>query len=212
MTKLLWDKAGERLYETGLDRGVLYLSDGSGVPWNGLTGVDEDFSDDGGDPVYFDGIKQLDSPLIGNFSATLSALTYPDEFLDFEGTESLGNGLYVDNQVPKTFGLSYRTLVGNDALLTDYGYKIHLLYNLTASITGDSHETLGSSVNPVEFSWSIGSVPVEIAGYRPTAHLIFDSSRMVGTLLQSIEDILYGTALVNPRLPTIQELITLATT
>src|SRR4051812_33634675 len=114
MTRLIWDEIGHRTYEAGLDRGVFYKEDTTGVVWNGLVSIDESFSDDTSSPVYLDGVKYLDAPSFGDFSAKLSAFTYPDEFLEYEGVSSLGGGLSVDGQRPKLFGLSYRTQVGND--------------------------------------------------------------------------------------------------
>jgi hypothetical protein len=192
MTKLIWDRIGERLFEVGVDRGVLYLSDSSGVSWNGLTSVDEDTGDDTSNPVYFDGIKYLDVPLIGDYSATINAFTYPDEFLEFEGITELGEGLYVDGQDSKLFGLSYRTLVGNDLEGIDYGYKIHLVFNLTAIPDSVSYETVSESPNPIQFSWKITGIPEEAPGYRPTAHVIFDSRFLNESMLMGIEAILYG--------------------
>lgn len=211
MTKLLWGQVGERVYEAGVDRGVLYLADGSGVAWTGLTSVDEDFGGDGTSPTFFDGVKTRDTPSFGDFSATLNAYNYPNEFLNYEGAGSLGNGLFVSNQDPKMFGLSYRTLVGNDIDAVDHGYKIHILYNLTASSESKGRETLSDSPVPLNFSWRLSSVPQNVNGYRPTAHVIFDSTQLTGIgLLGALEDILYGTDTDDARLPTINELIDFA--
>jgi hypothetical protein len=207
MTKLLWDKVGERLYEAGVDRGVLYLSDNSGIPWNGLTGIEEDVGDDTSDPAYFDGVKYSDIPSTGDYSATLSAFTYPDEFLVYEGIVSLGNGLFVDGQTSKTFGLSYRTLVGSDLDGTAHGYKIHLVYTLTAYPDSLSHETLNDSPNPLAFSWKITGIPQNAPKYRPTAHVIFDSRFLNAALLAVIEDTLYGNATINASLPSVSALM-----
>lgn len=193
MTKLLWDQAGQRLYEAGLDRGVLYKEDTFGVPWNGLTSIDENLSNIASDPIYFDGVKYIDQPKVGDFSATLNAYTYPDEFLEYEGLQSLGGGLFVDDQRPKQFGLSYRTKVGNDVDGLDHGYKIHIIYNLTAVPQAETYETLSNSVTPVPFSWQISAVPVPLFGFRPTAHFIFDSRFLPPEILTVIESILYGT-------------------
>lgn len=209
MAKLLWDQVGEHLYEAGLDRGVLYLAENSGVAWSGLTGVDEDFGDDKSSPFYFDGDKYLDNPSIGDFAAKLTAITYPDEFLEYEGTENLGNGLLVGDQAPKMFGLSYRTLIGNDSDGLDHGYKLHILYNLSASQSQLSHDTLRNSTDLIEFTWDIASIPMEVKGYRPTAHIIFDSTLMEESMLNGIEQILYGGQSEDPRLPTINELLDL---
>lgn len=207
MTKLLWDQVGERFYEAGIDRGVLYLADGSGVAWSGLTSVEEDFGGDSTSPSYFDGVKTRDTPSIGDYSATLSALTYPPEFLEYEGSGALGNGLFVDDQPAKMFGLSYRTLVGNDVDGQDHGYKIHILYNLTATPEAVSNNTLNDSPTPTPFGWKISSIPASAPGYRPTAHVIVDSRHLSKNRLFGLEDILYGTTVENPRLPKLSELI-----
>jgi len=192
MTRLLWDQIGHRLYEAGIDRGVLYLEDTTGVSWNGLTSVEEDTSEETSEPIYFDGMKQLDEQAYGDFTATLKALTYPDEFLEYEGLASLGGGLYVDDQDSKLFGLSYRTLVGNDLEGTDFGYRLHLVYNLTAVPDSNSFGTVTATTDLTEFSWKLTSVPVLIEGYRPTAHVILDSRFLPSDILETIENILYG--------------------
>jgi hypothetical protein len=207
MAKLRWDQVGERLYEAGVDRGVLYLTDGSGVSWNGLISVEEDTDGDASEPAYFDGIKYFDRPSIGDYSATLNAFTYPDEFLTLEGIESLGNGLFVDGQYSKLFGLSYRTRIGNDIDGLDHGYKIHLVYNLTTVPDATTHETLNESPNPLNFSWKITGIPQTATGYRPTAHIIFDSRFLNAVLFAALEDLIYGDFDTAPRQPSISELI-----
>lgn len=192
MTKLIWDQVSERLYETGLDRGVLYLSDGSGIPWNGLTSIEEDMGDDTTTPMYYDGVKYLDNPSIGDFAATLTALTYPTEFLAYEGVVNLGNGTYVDDQSSKPFGLSYRTKVGNAVVGSELGYKIHILYNLTATPGPMTRQTIDSRATPLLFSWKLSGIP-EYAPYaRPTAHVILDSRFLSSSMLAALEDMLYG--------------------
>lgn len=207
MTKLLWDQVSKRFYEAGLDRGVLYLADGRGVAWSGLTSVEEDFGGEATSPVFFDGVKVRDNPSTGDYSATLTALTYPDEFLEYEGGGALGNGLYVDDQPAKTFGLSYRTRVGNDVQNLDLGYKIHILYNLTATPESIGNETLTDSPNPNSFGWKLSSVPQEAVGYRPTAHVMFDSRYIWSDLREGLESILYGGDNADARLPSINELL-----
>lgn len=209
MTKLLWDQVGERFFEAGIDRGVLYLADGRGVAWSGLTSVEEDFGGDSTSPVFFDGVKTRDNTSFGDFSATMTALTYPDEFLEYEGSGLLGNGLFVDDQPAKPFGLSYRTLVGNDVKDQDLGYKIHILYNLTAVPEGVGNETLNDSPQPTNFSWKLSSVPQEAAGYRPTAHVMFDTRYIWSDLREGLESILYGGEQADARLPSINELLDL---
>lgn len=206
MTKLVWDKVGERVFETGLDRGVLYLSDDSGVPWNGLVSVDEQ-SDDANTPHYMDGIKYLERVIPGDFSAVLNALTYPDEFDEYQGTAKDSLGIMYGNQPKKQFGLSYRTLVGNDVDGVDHEYKVHLLYNLLVNTDTKTYNSSSDQVDPVTFSWTINGVPLVVAGFRATCHLIL-GSREIGALAE-IEDILYGTAEAQPRLPGIDEIITI---
>lgn len=205
MARLTWDNVGDRIYELGIDRGVLYLSDGSGVPWNGLTSVDEDNSSES-EPVYFDGMKYRDVQSPSDYSATLKAFTYPDEFLEFEGYESAG-GLLVGNQRPKNFGLSYRTLIGNDLEGSEYGYKIHVLYNLSASPDTKSYASMSDQDSPSEFSWSVTGVPKFVPGFRPTCHIVFDSTKLDPADLSLVEDILYGTDAVGPRLPNPNEFV-----
>lgn len=207
MAKLVWDKRGERTFELGLDRGVLYLENGTGVVWNGLTGISETFADTINVPIFIEGVRQVEFPLRGEFAATLSAYTYPDAFLAYDGIAQLDVGLFADNQPSKTFGLSYRTRAGNDVSGSDYGYKIHLLYGLTATPNDMEYTTLGDDVSPVEFSWNITSQPQLDPGYFPTAHAIFDSRYMDAQLLGELEDILYGTAVLTPTLPSLTDLI-----
>jgi hypothetical protein len=211
MTKLIWDQVGTRLYETGLDHGVLYLPTGTGIPWNGLTSLDEKPDDGGTTPLYIDGLKVSDIPTKDDFSASLKALTFPDEFLPFDGTQTVGKGLYVDNQQPQRFGLSYRTQVGNDVDGLGYGYKIHLIYNLTAIADANDYTTTGKDVDAMEFSWDINSIPETITGYDATAHAIIDTRRMNKYLLADLLNILYGSATTTARLPSLDELTSLIT-
>lgn len=194
MSRILWGQTGQRLYEAGLDRGVLYLphNDDRGVPWNGLTSIDEN---DGGasvEPVYFEGVKYHGVQKVGDFGATLSAFMYPEEFDECEGLVSLGNGLFVDNQPPKPFGMSFRTKVGNELEGLGHGYKVHLLYNLTAIPNEVTRQTMSDPLNLTDFSWEISAVPVPITNYRPTAHVILDSRYLPSEILSEIENILYG--------------------
>lgn len=193
MTKLQWDQAGRRLFEAGVDRGVLYLSDNRGVAWSGITSIEEDFSEDTTEAVYFDGVKVNDVVSLGDFAADLNAFTYPDEFLPYEGIKELAEGLYADDQESRMFGMSFRTLVGNDLDYTDLGYKLHILYNLTAVPGGVTRETKSDVVNPQVFTWGLTTVPVKIEDYRATAHIYFDSRFLPPDILEAIEDILYGT-------------------
>lgn len=209
MTKLLWDQVGNRFFETGVDRGVLYLPGGSVVPWNGLTAIEEDFGGDKSSPYFLDGIKYLDTQESGDFSATIKALTYPDEFLEYDGVYSIGNGIFADDQPQKQFNLSYRTLIGNDISGTDLGYKIHLVYNLYAVQNQDSFQSLNNRTSAMEFSWKVYSTPESAAGYVPTSHVVIDSTRVNPFMLEDLEAILYGTATTNPRMPSLSELVSI---
>lgn len=197
MAKLEWDKIGERFYETGVDHGVLYVPNvqgeyDNGFSWNGLTSIDESFGDDSTQASYFDGVKINDSYPNGDFSGTINAYTYPDEFLEFEGLDALGYGLYADDQATKVFGLSYRTLIGSDTAGQAEGYKIHLLYNLTATPDSATFQNGSNPSDPVSFSWVIDCVPEKASPYKPTGHIILDSRYLNAEVLQSIEEILYG--------------------
>lgn len=208
MAKLTWAQVGSRYFETGVDRGVLYLDDRSGVAWNGLTDVTENLSGDSLESLYFDGEKIGELPQEGSFSGKLTAITYPDEFLEFDGNIFLDNGLLVGNQASKRFHLSYRTLIGNDVDGPEHAYKIHILYNLTAVPSGVEYETIDDSVEPLDFEWDLDAIPEQVPGYRPTAHAIIDSRHLTPEVLADVESILYGTELEDPYLPTLAELTT----
>lgn len=205
MTTLVWDQEGARFYESGIDRGVLYLNDGNGVAWNGLLAVNEDSPANDAAAVYFDGIKYADVLALGEFSGSLRAFTYPDEFLEFEGVLEVNNGLFVTNQHLNRFGLSYRTRIGNDQDV-DKGYKIHILYNLLATPAQKAYETQAEDISAMEFEWTITSIPGRVSGFQPTAHLIIDSREMGPLLLQDIEGTLYGNDFDDAKLPPLSTL------
>lgn len=209
MTTLAWDGIGQRFFETGLDRGVLYLSDGSGVPWHGLTAVDEKTIGAQATPVYWDGVKIDDVMSVGDFSATLKAITYPDEFSELEGVVEASNGLFVTGQSPGLFGLSWRVRVGNDvnALL---GYKIHVAANLNAMPSQKSHKTMSKNADMEEFEWTINGIPSQVPGFRPTAQLIFDTSKATPEFVSALEAILYGGVSNDAHLPSLGDLVSLA--
>lgn len=207
MGALVWDQPGDRLYETGISKGVLYKYDGYGVSWNGLTSIDEGNTDEV-EPVHFDGIKFNDLVTVGDFSGVLRAFTYPEEFLHYEGTLKDQTGFYVYNQQKTRFGLSYQTRVGDDLNGTDSGYKIHILYNLTAVPAERTYETIGDEVEPLEFEWDLTSIPEEIDFFRPTSHIVIDSREIDANLLRDIEDILYGDDEEDAHLPTLKSLAT----
>lgn len=202
-----WDKPGDRRYETGIDRGVLYAPDGA-VPWNGLVSVLENTERDV-KSYYVDGVKFLDTAVVGAYSAKLQAFTYPDELEELMGSLQFAPGVFAHDQRSKSFGLSYRTLVGNDIDGTDHGYKLHLVYNVTAVPSGLAMNTLNASSDLSPFEWSLTGVPATMFGIRPTAHLSFHSAAMDPALLASIEEIIYGTEEIAATLPSVVELLTL---
>jgi hypothetical protein len=206
MPTIQWDQPGERVYQGGVDRGVLYLPDGGAVPWNGLVSVNEKVVGNERTAVYYDGTKYADAYAVGDFAATLRAYTYPDEFLDLEGVVEVDNGLFLANQDPKRFGLSYRTRVGDDEAGPTAGYRIHVLYNLTAVPTQKSYQTIMTN-DITSFEWDLTAVPGEVEGYRATAHLIFDTRSMSPLLVQDIENTLYGDGVTQPTLPPISNLV-----
>lgn len=208
MFDVVWDAPGERRYETGLDRGVLYPPGLRAVPWNGLTSVDEDVNNGSTETIYFDGVKRHIHVTPGDFSGTINALTYPDEFLKFDGYTQMEDvaGIFLDHQYRSSFGLSYRTYVGNDEDGLGHGYKIHLLYNLTAEPSSRKHQTISSSVEPEEFSWDVTGVPISPTNRNPTAHIIIDSRKSYPLTILLLEAILYGWNGVPGRLPTLEEL------
>ena len=209
MTALTWGAIGLHKFETGLDRGVLYTTSGVGVAWNGLTSVTEKNAGQETTPLYFDGAKYLDYVGPSEFAGTIKALTYPDEFLIHDGIATSSNNILLDNQVRTPFGLSYRTGLGNDLLDLSYGYKIHILYNLTAVPSDVERQSVGDNTEPFEFEWSVTSRPQTVANRRPSAHIVISSKKVTSGVLTAAENILYGTGGTNPRLPTITELLAL---
>lgn len=207
MPVLVWDKVGNRVYETGLDRGVLYLPDGSAVPWNGLTSIIEHFDKDSS-PVYYDGMKINDLVVLGDFAASMKAVTYPDEFIEIEGLGKIRRGLFVGDQNPQVFGLCYRTQFGNDLEGNAVGYKIHVLYNVTAIPNDKTYASLTDSPSLVEFEWNITAVPEEVPGMRPTAHFIINSLELDPWLLEELEAIFYGSTNAAAALIPMTDLIT----
>lgn len=203
MAKLVWDEPNERVYESGLDRGVLHFPDGGGVVWNGLTSV-EDQTANVVTPVHFDGIKINDLVAIGDFAAVMRAYTYPEAFLEYEGIIADQPGVFMTGQMPKTFHLSYRTWVGDGVAGIDRGYKIHILYNVMANPSAKTYASLTSDPTLIEFEWNLSAIPEEIEGFRPSAHIIIDSRKIDRWLLEDIEDILHGDANDAPRLPSLK--------
>lgn len=206
MAALVWDQIGDRLFEAGVSNGVLYEADGTGIPWNGLISV-QDNSSDQVEPVFFDGQKINDVVTPGDYTGVLKAYTYPEEFLKYEGILEYQSGFYVTHQPRALFGLSYKTLIGNDVDGQHHGYKLHLIYNITAIPQEVTYETLSLEVEPIEFEWNLSAIPEEVDFFRPTAHVIFDSTKMDPYLLADIEDILYGSEDNDARLPSLTSLV-----
>lgn len=205
--KISWSGVGKRLFETGISRGVLYVGDNPGVPWDGLVSVKQGQS--GGEAVsrFLDGIKISNRSAPEEFEATIEAFMYPQQFEVCDGTYRLENGLRVSQQRRKSFGMIYRSQVGNDVSGLDYAYKLHLLYNLRAEPSDRTYQTLTDQTEPSTFSWKVTSRGVVVSGYRPTAYFVIDSRDIPEELLASVEDLLYGTADSDPTLPDPGELV-----
>jgi hypothetical protein len=215
MAPLTWDQVGERLYEVGVDHGVLYLPDPStgeydtGVAWNGLTTVTESPSGAEASPQYADNIKYLNLISAEEFGGTIEAFTYPDEFAECDGTALPSPGVAVGQQGRKSFGLSYRTRVGNDIEGTDHGYKLHLLYGCQAAPSEKAYATINDSPEAISFSWEITTTPVPVTDLKPTALLVVDSTVVDATALASLEAMLYGDATNEAALPLPDDVIAL---
>lgn len=226
--KITWDKTGERYYETGVDHGVLFpiQNDGTyskGVAWNGLSAVNESPSGAEANPIYADNIKYVNMLSAEEFGASIDAYTYPDEFAECDGSEEIVTGVFVSQQRRKTFGLSYRTVIGNDVDLNDHGYKLHLVYGCLAAPSEKGYSTINDSPEAVTLSWEISTTPVAIntlingKKLKPTSTLIFDSTKVDKEFMAKLEDILYGKDPtveggddgVEPRLPLPDEIIKL---
>ena len=212
MAKLVWDEVGKRTYETGVDKGVLYVQDdegayGKGVAWNGLTAVNE--SPSGAEPtaLYADNTKYLELTSKEEYGATIEAYTYPDEFEACDGSAEVGTGVVIGQQSRKVFGLCYRTVKGNDVKNNDYGYKIHLVYGCKAKPAQKNYQTINDSPEAITFSWEVSTTPVEVGGFKPTATVTIDSTKVTAEKLKSIEEALYGTESVEPKLLLPNEII-----
>lgn len=213
MTEIVWDEVGQRRFETGLDRGVIYPMDGSeAVAWNGLVGVSENRAREV-KSFYVDGIKYLDHQVIGAYGAKVQAYMYPEKLDELTGMAKHAEGVFLHDQLPRPFHLSYRTLIGNDMLGTDFGYKIHLIYNVLASPADVAFPTVGERVAPNVFEFNLTATPPPVWGIRPTAHIsmhvALDSTGLSAELLQQIEAMLYGTAELDPSFPDLEDLLTL---
>ena len=206
MAKLVWDESGKRIYETGVQKGVLYVQNESGtypkgVAWNGLTAVTESPSGAEATPLYADDIKYLELRSAEEFGATIEAYTYPEEFEACDGSASLAEGVSIGQQDRKAFGLCYRTVVGNDVQGNSHGYKLHLIYGAVASPSEKAYATVNDSPEAVTFSWEITTTPVEIEGFKPTASITIDSTKVNATKLAELEKKLYGDTSTEAQLP-----------
>ena len=218
MAKIEWDKTGERLYETGVKNGVLYVQEGGvypkGVAWNGLTAVTESPSGAEATPLYADDIKYLNLLSAEEFGATIEAYTYPDEFTECDGSAALADGVMIGQQPRKAFGLCYRTTIGNDTNGNDYGYKLHIIYGALAAPSEKAYATINDSPEAITFSWEVTTTPVNVTGAKPTAYITIDSTKADPAKLAALEDILYGKNGEpgnEPRLPLPDEIKTLMT-
>lgn len=223
MAKIVWDKSSERLYETGIKNGVLYVQGTGGtypkgVAWNGLTAVTESPSGAEPTPLYADDIKYLNLLSTEEFGATIEAYTYPDEFAECDGSKSLADGVYIGQQARKAFGMCYKTTLGNDTEGNDHGYKLHIIYGALAAPSEKAYETINDSPEAITFSWEISTTPVNVKGSKPTATIVIDSTKANPEKLAALEVILFGADAPNgegtgtdPRLPLPDEIATLMT-
>lgn len=215
MPKLEWDKIGEHFYETGVDKGVHYTLDPetktykNGVAWNGLTAVNESPSGAEANPQYADNIKYLNLFSAEEFGATIEAFTYPDEFAECDGSAQIAKGVSIGQQTRKTFGFSYQTKIGNDVVGQDYGYKIHLVYGCMASPSEKNNQTINDSPEAATMSWEITTTPVSVTGFKPTSHVVIDSTKCDAEKLAALEAILYGSDTEEPRMPLPDEIKTI---
>lgn len=205
MPRLTWDDLGKRFYETGVKQGVLYPQVGGaypkGVAWNGLTAVTESPSGAEPTPLYADDIKYLELTSNEEFGCTIEAYTYPDEFKVCNGEATLVEGVTIGQQTRVPFGFCYKTVLGNDEKKNDYGYKLHLVYGATASVSEKAFQTINDSPEAITFSWEVTTTPVAVKGFKPTAILTIDSTTIAAEKLTALEDILYGKDEAQARLP-----------
>lgn len=213
MSKLVWDQTGERFYETGVRNGVLYVQEGGtyphGVAWNGLTAVTESPSGAEATPLYADDIKYLNLISAEEFGATIEAYTYPDEFAECDGSAAIAEGVMIGQQPRKSFGLCYRTVLGNDVENENYGYKLHIIYGAVAAPSEKAYATINDSPEAITFSWEVTTTPVSVAGLKPTATVVIDSTKADKAKLEALEAILYGSEETEARLPLPDEIATL---
>lgn len=213
MAMLEWDKIGEHLYEAGVDRGVLFVADGTtyktGVAWNGLTAVNEAPSGAESNAQYADNIKYLDLVSAEEFGGSISAFTYPDEFAECNGEKEVTKGVLIGQQERKGFAFSYRTKIGNDTVGQDYGYKLNIVYGAKVTPTDKNYSTINDSPEAVEMSWDFTTTPVNVPGYKPTAHIVINSLNADKDKLAELEKKLYGTAESEPTMPIPEEIFSI---
>ena len=225
MSKIIWDAVGQRTYETGVSNGVLFpMGTGglyaTGVAWNGLVSVTESPSGAEPSPIYADNTKYLNLMSTEEFGASIEAYTYPDEFAECDGSAQIATGVTIGQQPRKTFGLCYRTALGNDVDGTDHGYKIHLIYGALASPSEKAYQTINDSPEAITLSWEVATTPIVVAGYKPTASLSIDSTKVEASKMAALEKLIYGSdgtadplvTATEPSLPTPAEIITLVGT
>lgn len=214
--RIIWDQVGERFYETGVNKGVLYPQNNlgvypAGVAWNGLTAVTESPSGAEPSPMYADNTKYINIMSTEEFAATIEAYTYPEEFAICDGSAQLAEGVMIGQQSRSNFGLAYQTIIGNDIDGVDHGYKIHLIYGGVAKPSEKGYKTVNDSPEAISFSWEVSTTPVAVTGKKPTASLVIDSSKVDAVKLAAFETILYGSEGVDARLPLPDEIATIFT-
>ena len=214
MAKLVWDQTGQKTYETGVKNGVLYVQDGEGlypkgVAWNGLTSVSESPSGAEQTALYADDAKYLNLTSAEEFGATIEAYTYPDEFAECDGSAELADGVFIGQQNRKSFGMVYKTTLGNDIKQNEYGYKLHIIYGALAKPSERSYATINDSPEAITFSWELSTTPVAVAGHKPTASVVIDSTKANPEKLAALEAILFGGDDTEARLPLPEEIFEL---
>lgn len=208
MSRLVWDRPQDKVFESGIDRGVLYPSMQRGRAWNGIISVNERITGTEPRPVYLDGVKVLNRVVPGEYEATIEAYTYPEQFFEFnDGYGAIGDGLFADEQDRTPFGLSYRTMVGNSAVGYNDHYRIHLIYNAVAVPSNRMYSTITDNPETMTFGWDITTTPVHMPKLRPASHLIIDSKKTRPDILETLENLLYGTDDNNPTWPSPQRLV-----
>lgn len=213
MSKIIFDNTGEKIYETGVDHCVLFVRNGNayqtGVAWNGITAINESPSGAEATPIYADNIKYLNIVSGEDFGATIEAYTYPDEFTECDGSAEIIEGVKIGQQTRKPFALCYRTLIGNDVAGTGHGYKLHFIYNAQAAVSAKNYKTINESPEAMSFSWEISTTPEVVEGFKPTATVTVDSTKVDSQKLKALEDKIYGTESSEPTMPTISEIVSL---